>query len=118
MRGRPIRYVLEGHEVKATPFTESDPEYFMGMCVTIAENWFGHEAIGEIHVSTIFLGIDHAHGFNARPLLFETMIFGGGEDIDLYQVRCCTWDEAMEEHAKAIEIVKNAFAKLAEISGA
>jgi hypothetical protein len=117
---RPLRYILDGHEPKPTTLTEDDPEYFRGTCVTIAENWFGHEAIGEIHVSTIFLGIDHSHRIRGGlPILFETMIFAKGiEGLDGYQVRCCTWDEAMAEHALAIEHVKNAFAELAKASGA
>jgi hypothetical protein len=113
---RPLRYILDGHEPK--PMAEDDPDYYVrDLCVTIAENWFGHEAIGEIYVSTIFLGIDHAR--RGPPLLFETMIFAEGiEGLDGYQVRCCTWDEAMAEHALAIEHVKNAFAELAKASGA
>lgn len=117
LTGRPMRYVLDGHEPKVSTLTESDIEYFRDICVTIKENFFGHEAIGEIHVSTIFLGLDHArHG---PPLLFETMIFGLDEgERGNYQTRCSTWDQAMQMHADAIEYVKNAFSELAKASGA
>lgn len=87
----------------------------------VAENFFGHEGIGTIRVSTIFLGIDHsfsyAIGGDDRPVLFETMIFGM-PDGDGYQDRCCTYDEALVMHAKAVEYVKNAFTALREVSGA
>lgn len=51
-----------------------------------------------VRVSTIFLGLDRSFG-EGKPLLFETMIFGGphGE----YQDRCTTWEEAEAMHAKA-----------------
>lgn len=60
--------------------------------------------IGEVKISTVFLGLDHSFGEGA-PLLFETMIFGGKEDG--YQERYSRWDEAEKGHDAACEIVKN-----------
>lgn len=58
--------------------------------------------VNGIHISTVFLGIDHSfYGDGAE--LFETMIFGGNEDG--YQTRCATWREAENQHQKAINIV-------------
>lgn len=35
--------------------------------------------IGEVKISTVFLGIDHNFHPNSKaPILFETMVFGGG----------------------------------------
>lgn len=48
-----------------------------------------------IEVSTVFLGVDHSFGDGA-PLLFETMIFGGGSDGAIW--RFATWAEAEEHH--------------------
>jgi hypothetical protein len=59
----------------------------------------------ELHdckVSTVFLGINHAFAGGA-PILFETMIFGG--EHDGHCERCSTWEEAEQEHQKAIELV-------------
>lgn len=54
-----------------------------------------------VKVSTVFLGIDH--GFSLLndhvPVLFETMIFGGPHDQDMF--RCCTYEEALRQHSKA-----------------
>ena len=50
-------------------------------------------SFGEVEVSTVFLGIDHQFGYG-KPLLFETMIFGGKNDG--YQTRYSTWEEAVE----------------------
>ena len=35
-----------------------------------------------IHVSTVWLGIDHAYTEGGPPVIFETMIFGGSPNID------------------------------------
>jgi hypothetical protein len=59
--------------------------------------------IGDILISTVFLGIDHSHG-SGPPILFETMIFGGKHEG--YQERYATWDEAVEGHKRACELVK------------
>ena len=59
--------------------------------------------VGDVHISTVFLGIDHSFG-SGPPLLFETMIFGG--DHDGYQERFRTWDEAAAGHKIALALVK------------
>ena len=61
--------------------------------------------IDGVRISTVFLGLDHRMiGDEDRPLVFETMIFDG--EHDGYYERCCTWDEAVEEHQKAVELVR------------
>lgn len=55
---------------------------------------------GDIRVSTVFLGIDHSFR-GGKPLLFETMIFGGPRDGETY--RYSTWAEAEAGHRKLIE---------------
>lgn len=61
-----------------------------------------------VFVSTVFLGLDHRFsslfGANEKPILFETMIFGGKHDQ--YQARYSTWDEAMEGHKVALEMAR------------
>jgi hypothetical protein len=60
------------------------------------------DQIGDVRISTVFLGLDHSFG-DGPPLLFETMIFGGVHDQ--YQDRCSTWDEAEAMHAAAVAMV-------------
>jgi hypothetical protein len=61
------------------------------------------DEIGDVRISTVFLGLDH--GWNGGPpILFETMIFGG--DHDGYQERYATRTEALEGHARAVVLVK------------
>lgn len=63
-----------------------------------AERHVAIKVIGDVRVSTVFLGLDHSFG-GATPILFETIIFGGPHDQ--YQERCSTWDEADAMHARA-----------------
>lgn len=62
------------------------------------------DIINGVKISTIFLGIDHNFG-EGKPLLFETMIFGGKHDQ--YQERYPNWNEALAGHKKAVELVNN-----------
>jgi hypothetical protein len=55
----------------------------------------------EVKVSTVFLGINHQFRLG-RPLLFETMIFGGPRDGS--QWRYMTWKEAVAGHTLAVDL--------------
>lgn len=68
------------------------------------ERHVAQEVIGDVRVSTVFLGLDHNFGDDETPILFETMIFGG--EHDQYQERFATWDEAMVGHQIALDLVK------------
>ena len=59
--------------------------------------------VGEVRVSTMFLGFDHSFG-EGPPLLFETMVFGG--TLDQEQDRCSTWEAAEKMHELMCERVK------------
>ena len=72
-----------------------------------ADRVVAKDQVGNMRVSTVFLGIDHS--FRAGPpILFETMIFGGPFDNDEYQERYSTWDQAVAGHKTALEIVRRA----------
>lgn len=66
---------------------------------------------GGVHVSTVFLGVDHNHapsfGRKTAPILFETMIFGGKHDQE--QWRYATWAEALAGHEVALKLAKEEF---------
>lgn len=57
-------------------------------------------------ISTVWLG-NNMNFFGAKPLLFETMIFDGDSWMDEYCERYSSWDEAVEGHKKACELVKH-----------
>ena len=58
---------------------------------------------GDSEVSTVFLCFDHSIGVDSKPILFETMIFGGKHDN--WCERYYTYDEAIEGHKRLCEMV-------------
>lgn len=72
-----------------------------------ADRSVDHTMIGDIKVSTVFLGMDH--GFAEAPLWFETMIFGGKHDG--FQHRYETWNQAKKGHARAVLLAKGKIKK-------
>jgi hypothetical protein len=71
-------------------------------------------------ISTIFVGVNRRFMGEGPPLVFETMIFrtdetyedadtkapAGQEELNLWQARYSTWDEALSGHAIAVDLVK------------
>ncbi len=94
-------YILEGKEPKEIHdilqwgkwFEENTKDRIVGKT----------DITDDIKVSTVFLGIDHNYG-DGPPLLFETMVFGGEDDQELF--RYSTWDEAEKGHQMAVEVQK------------
>lgn len=64
----------------------------------------GRDHIGEVLVSTVFLGINHNFLGEGRPILFETMVFGGEHDQE--QERYCTEQEALAGHERWCAVVR------------
>lgn len=60
-----------------------------------------------ITVSTVFLGLDHSYRDSDIPILFETMVFfdSGGYESQ-YMERCSTYDEALAQHKRVVEMYK------------
>jgi len=89
--------------------------------------WFGETdrrrvavtKVGDAGVSTIFLGINHNYSRQGPPILFETMIFGGPLDGDMW--RCATYTQAEAQHNAAVALATKADQQcnqLAEMAGA
>lgn len=91
---RPHWYRLDGH----TPVPCSMIECRIGGKAHVAKTY-----VGTVFVSTVFLGVDHA--WSGRPMLFETMIFGGKHDEECW--RYSTWQEAEDGHWRAVKLVKD-----------
>ncbi|HEG43639.1 MAG TPA: hypothetical protein ENH94_06285 [Phycisphaerales bacterium] len=92
------KYILDGHKPV--------PCFNLMKFARWFENANRHVAktkIDDITISTVFLGLNHGFG-KGPPLLFETMIFGGRFDEDMW--RYSTWDEAEKGHQKAVEKVR------------
>jgi hypothetical protein len=100
-------YILEGHDaVKASPLQHARQfEERLQACTEGRDDpW--RVALTDInpqlHVSTVFLGLNHAFHSIGPPMLFETMIFLRGDPLHEYQERCSTWDEAVAMHARGV----------------
>lgn len=91
-------YILEGTEIVKT----NDVKEFAAFFETDNRRIDFTELPNGVHVSTVFLGIDHGY-HSERPVLFETMILNG--EHDNYMKRYCTYEEAKEGHQRAIKLV-------------
>lgn len=64
----------------------------------------GNDMVGDVRVSTVWLGLDHS--IDGPPIIFETMVFGGPLDGERW--RYATEAEALEGHAAAVRAVREA----------
>lgn len=89
------RYILDGHEPVLCPNIHVWARWYETANRHVAQTFIP----GGIWVSTVFLGIDHGFGNFARPILFETMVFGTEHD---YERRYATWDQALLGHQEVV----------------
>jgi hypothetical protein len=65
------------------------------------------ETADGIIISTVFLVLDHSHGFGDKPVLFETMAFNDEGAVlhveELGQQRYYTWAEAETGHMEVVD---------------
>lgn len=57
-------------------------------------------------ISTVWIGLDQGFGFTEKPLIYETMIFGG--KFDGHEWRAATREEALENHMTAYMMLRDA----------
>lgn len=67
-----------------------------------AERHIGNDKRDGVHVSTVFLGMDHGYGDEEGPVLWETMIFGGPHNE--YQERYTSRLAALAGHQRALAL--------------
>ena len=72
---------------------ETDDVRVWGQWFETAERQVAQDTIGDVRVSTVFIGLDHSFG-SGPPLLWESMIFGGPLDghMDRYTSRAAAID--------------------------
>jgi hypothetical protein len=97
MKTRLGRYILDGHEPVAC-----EDLLTWGRWMEAADRHVALTLQGDVEVSTVFLGLDHGYD-DARPLLFESMLFVAGESCD--RRRYSTWEEAEAGHAGLVKRV-------------
>lgn len=106
------KYILDGHKVVEEPDILKWGQWFETANRTVKKDIatvsIDGENVGEITISTVFIGIDHNFG-DVPPLLFETMVFGG--KLDQEMDRCSTWEGAEKMHELMCEKVKSSMKK-------
>ena len=103
-------YLDENHNILV-----SDDISILGTVYKSHGRIVGQDHIGDYFVSTVFLAIDHRYIGEVPPILFETMVFpDGGNSIEDYLERYCTWQEAELGHKKAVELYTLKTSKPAE----
>lgn len=95
------KYILNDEGV---PVPESDVVAW-GRWFQTASRHVGFDDLGEVSVSTIFLGLDHRFVGNGPPILWETLVFGGPHDGD--GERYTSREDAVAGHAKYLALVKS-----------
>jgi hypothetical protein len=97
------KYILDGH----TPVQVFDlMEWAKWYETSQQARRVAEDYVGRVWISTVFLSMDHNwFGPNHPPVLFETMVFGGGI-FDEEQMRYCTWEEAEAGHKDMVEVVQ------------
>jgi hypothetical protein len=106
MLGRSLYYDRQGEPISMRRWGELrevglDPDGHYGPNSYVR---IGEDEVGEAKISTVWLGMDHGWGRGEpdyKPVIFESMIFGGEHDED--QMRYCTEEEAIRGHAEAVQ---------------
>ena len=98
------KYILKDHKPILEPDLMKWGAWFETADRIVAKTEIVNEK-DEIRISTVFLGLDHSFG-EGKPLLFETMVFGGKLDGEMD--RYGTWEEAEQGHKNMVEKVRNA----------
>lgn len=62
--------------------------------------------VGETEVSTVFLGVNHNFRDEGPPILYETLVFGGPLDQEMY--RYATREAAEAGHEAMVKLVQSA----------
>lgn len=65
----------------------------------------GSTWVRAVHVSTVFLCLDHRYG-PGSPLLYETMAFRDGEELPQFTARYSTRAEAEAGHAAVVQALE------------
>lgn len=96
------RYILGGADGHTPILTDDLMEW--AQWFETAERHVNDTTIGDVRVSTVFLGLDHNFSGEGEPVLFETMIFGGPMTEE--QMRYSTWEQAALGHAAHCDVIR------------
>ena len=95
MKG-PLYYILDAEKRPIPAADVLEWGHFFNSPDRIVDN----TEVGDLRISTVFLGLDHRFFGDGPPILFETMIFGG--PLNMSQWRYASWDDAETGHKAAV----------------
>jgi hypothetical protein len=100
--------VTEYYDIDGNPLTTLDWVVLLESRDMTEYGVIGNTYIGDVRVSTIWLGLNHNFG-DGPPLIFETMIFGlpDEDEVGEYQWRYSTKEAALAGHDQAVALVKH-----------
>ena len=90
-------YILDGRDIRKVDII-TWAKWFEKTERHVADDF-----VGDVRVSTVFLGINHNFG-DGVPLLFETIVFDGQHDGEMK--RYSTWQEAEDGHKTILTKIK------------
>jgi hypothetical protein len=95
------RYILDAD---GQPVAEHDLALWVKWFTT-AQRRIGLEQVGEVEVSTVFIGCDHRFVSEGGPILWETMTFGPGP-WDGWCWRYTSREDAVRGHVRVVDLVR------------
>lgn len=104
--GRPLYYARDGRPLDRLSWAQMIESRDPAVLVVAQHD------VGDVRVSTVWLGLDHSLGRGA-PMIFETMVFGG--QLDQETERYSTEAQAWEGHAVMCGRVRAAIGEPVEI---
>ena len=90
-----------GGEIVAQKLDDPYEKHSDKIIVSTINCSIGFTRVGDLHVSTVFLGVNHAF-MDETPVLFETMVFPLDSYLDEYVQRYHTYAEAKAGHVEAV----------------
>jgi hypothetical protein len=85
--------------------TNDTTEWAEWMCKADKDRRVKLSEVGDMTISTVFLGLDHNFSGAGEPLLYETLVFGGPLDGEM--IRTATRKQAKQAHAEMIRRAMN-----------
>jgi hypothetical protein len=95
-------YILDGQR-RVRPVADASA-WREWIAAHFADRQVAVDDVGDVHVSTIFLGLNSVNEAGDPPLVFETSVVGGR--IKHLLRRSSTWEQAEAVHREVVERVK------------
>ena len=93
------KYILKGHKPVLCNDLMKWAEWYEKADRRVAKTTLSNG----VEISTVFLGLDHSFSNKSKPVLFETMIFGG--KLDQGMERYSSWKSAENGHKQWVGCV-------------